>query len=314
MKRLIVLVVAFWSWCGVAAADSLAEASRFCSVDEGRALLGVEDEYMRCWSRFDTESRVGKAGGTQQEWRAFAAEQVLPWSVRDRERIGAILKKMDEEAALRGWTSLPIPDRIRFVKTSMREEGGAAGYTRQDYIVLTARLDEMSDARLEHLVAHEVFHVLSRNAEDFRRAMYGIIGFSMMPSIDYPEGLKERRITNPDAPQTDCYIELMRGGQEIKAMMVMYSEEDYRGGSFFEYLRIGFLVLDESLKPRMVDGKAEVLDVAEVGNFFEQVGRNTNYIIHPEEIMAENFVLALFDRTEVSDPRIVKAIQSALAK
>ena len=38
------------------------------------------------------------------------------------------------------------------------------------------------------------------------------------------------------------------------------------------------------------DGHALFRSPDEVAGFFEQTGRNTSYLIHPEEIMADNFV------------------------
>ena len=35
---------------------------------------------------------------------------------------------------------------------------------------------------------------------------------------------------------------------------------------------------------------ASTIKTKEVNNFFEQIGRNTNYIIHPDEVLADNFI------------------------
>ena len=47
----------------------------------------------------------------------------------------------------------------------------------------------------------------------------------------------------------------------------------------------------------MKDGKilteedgSPALNMEEVENFFEQIGKNTNYIIHPDEVLADNFI------------------------
>jgi hypothetical protein len=48
-----------------------------------------------------------------------------------------------------------------------------------------------------------------------------------------------------------------------------------------------------------------------VSGFFEQIGRNTRYIVHPEEIMADNFSLMLFGGT-LSNPEIVEALRALL--
>jgi hypothetical protein len=50
----------------------------------------------------------------------------------------------------------------------------------------------------------------------------------------------------------------------------------------------------------------------EVSRFFEQVGRNTNYVIHPEEILADNFALLVLDEHNVPSPEILEKTQRIL--
>ena len=54
--------------------------------------------------------------------------------------------------------------------------------------------------------------------------------------------------------------------------------------------------------------------MSEIGNFFEQVGRNTQYIIHPEEIMADNFTFAILGKEDLSNPELVAEIKEVLSK
>ena len=63
------------------------------------------------------------------------------------------------------------------------------------------------------------------------------------------------------------------------------------------------------------EGGVEILSLQKVSaSFFAQVGRNTNYIIHPEEILAENFVLALEGELEVKDEWVVERMTVVLEK
>ena len=45
-----------------------------------------------------------------------------------------------------------------------------------------------------------------------------------------------------------------------------------------------------------------------------QIGRNTRYIIHPEEILADNFVLLVRGERKVRTPRIIDDLQRVLAE
>ena len=50
----------------------------------------------------------------------------------------------------------------------------------------------------------------------------------------------------------------------------------------------------------------------EVSGFFEQVGRNTKYVIHPEEILADNFALLILDEHNVPSPEILQKMRLIL--
>jgi hypothetical protein len=63
--------------------------------------------------------------------------------------------------------------------------------------------------------------------------------------------------------------------------------------------------LNDGLSPRLVD-------VRKVSGFMEQVGKNTRYIIHPEEILADNFVLLILEERNVPSPDIINKIRMVL--
>lgn len=47
--------------------------------------------------------------------------------------------------------------------------------------------------------------------------------------------------------------------------------------------------------------------------FLEQVGENTNYLIHPDEILADNFVLLVTGKKGVPSPEVVEKLGKVLA-
>jgi hypothetical protein len=49
-----------------------------------------------------------------------------------------------------------------------------------------------------------------------------------------------------------------------------------------------------------------------VEGFFEQIGRNTNYIIHPEETLANNFVHLMTAKQDLKNPEIPEKIEQLL--
>jgi hypothetical protein len=58
--------------------------------------------------------------------------------------------------------------------------------------------------------------------------------------------------------------------------------------------------------------KVTLLDVGKIQGFYEQVGRNTDYIIHPEEILADNFEYLLIGKPNLPSPDVQRRLAAAL--
>ena len=93
--------------------------------------------------------------------------------------------------------------------------------------------------------------------------------------------------------------------------MLIYANKPYEGGSFFNYLTIGLMPLKDG-KAEQKDGKTVIYGIKDAENFFEQVERNTNYIINPEEILAENFAFLLTRKPVSGTPELIEKMRQAL--
>jgi hypothetical protein len=56
-----------------------------------------------------------------------------------------------------------------------------------------------------------------------------------------------------------------------------------------------------------------VIDPTREPAFLAQVGRNTDYLIHPDEILADNFVRLVFADPQVRTPQILEQMRHILA-
>jgi hypothetical protein len=65
------------------------------------------------------------------------------------------------------------------------------------------------------MLAHEVFHLLSRSNPALRDRLYAAIGFEPCGEVRHPATLAERRITNPDAPINAHAIEVSLDGERV---------------------------------------------------------------------------------------------------
>lgn len=107
-------------------------------------------------------------------------EQTLNWSDTEKERISKAMKSLDAEIKKQSY-NLDFPKEIIFVKTTQKEEGNAEAYTRVNWIAIGEHaLKEASDADLKYLVAHELFHLLTRQNSNFKKDIYKVIGFTVI--------------------------------------------------------------------------------------------------------------------------------------
>jgi hypothetical protein len=287
----------------------------FASVARAREILTNRDEFLRALSPFDRAARMRiEKAPSDEEFCGFLTTNVLAWDSAETNRLGGLVRVLRAKVEP---LHLPLPSRIDLVKTTGKEEGGAA-YTRQSAILLPRK--EAASASVD-LLAHELFHVLSRNNPDLRRSLYRVIGFQTIPEVELPDELRPIRITNPDGVHHDAMIQVKVDGDTRPVVPVLFSSsakyDPARGGEFFDFLLFRLLVLesrDGRYSPVQIQGKAQLLEPREVSGFDEQIGKNTSYIIHPDEILADNFVFLMNGRTNLPTPRIVNEMRGVFQR
>src|SRR5690606_29170895 len=133
--------------------------------------------------------------------------------------------------------------------------------------------------------------------------LYLRLGFRHVGPIDLGPYLNQRRITNPDGVLLEHVIDVRhpKVAGPFSALMVTYSKADHfapeTGRRLFDYLRYDlFLVenVDGQLRIRSgPDGVPPRYSPKEVTGFYDRIGHNTGYIIHPDEILADNLAILL---------------------
>jgi hypothetical protein len=289
----------------------------FADVQAGREILLADDDFSRRLSRFDLQSRLRTDKEvTRDDWRQSLAGEVTEWPPQEREKVTQTLATLKPKLEK---FRLPLPKEILLIRTTGKEEADAA-YTRGNAIILPAAKLRHQQPQLEALLTHELFHILSRNDITVRKALYKIIGYTIDDEVELPQSLEDRRITNPDAPRLDAYITLTSDTQTVTAVPILYATpKEYdasKGGGLFTYLTFRLLVVDKidgKWQVRMKDNQPVVLDPTKIENFYDQVGRNTNYIWHPDEILADNFIHLVNGQRNLKTPRVTEAMAKVLS-
>jgi hypothetical protein len=270
---------------------------QLAGVEQGRAILGQPDEYFTRMSAFDRMLRMRtQAEVSGAEYRDAVMRNVTRWPDEDRRLIASALSAL--AAKLEG-LRLQLPPRVWVVRTTGIGEVGDA-YTRANAIVLPARNLKGAPDRLQALLAHELFHLMTRYDARFREQAYRTIGFRIAEHVELPPSISPRRLTNPDALRNDAYVELTFESRPIRAVPVLLTRferfDPKIGHDIADYWMMRLMVVEgvdgeRRMKPVIESGEPVLLDTSQVQGFFEQVGTNTRYIVHPEEILADHFAL-----------------------
>jgi hypothetical protein len=323
MKRCLLPIFAWVCLlpCRVSADCQLRNTTmHFASQGEGRQMLVAKDDFIQRLSPFDRSARMKTDKAVSEgELLEFIGKNVVDWTKEETQAVQAAIEAMQP---LFRDLPLSLPPTVQLIKTTGAEEGNAA-YTRGIAIVLPKSELGKNQKDLQKLICHELFHILSRQNPVLREELYGIIGFTKCNEIKLPPELARRKLTNPDAPRNDHFVRLQIGSHESPAVPVLLSSvETYdvkRGGEFFAYLQFQFLVVEKdrgsaNFNAAFEGSSVKLVGMERVSGFMEQVGRNTEYIIHPEEILADNFALLVLNSDKVASPEILRKMREVLMR
>ena len=286
---------------------------RFATEAEAQMLITDIDPFTNGWNRFDIEARLQKKNGKKSELLRWSIEQTVTWNAREKEAITQVMTRIQAQIKRFG-TTLDFPQEIVFMKTTMKEEGNVPAYTRKNWIALSEKAFA-SENTLTHLIAHELFHILTRNDKAFKRAMYGTIGFTILDNeIRFPFDVTEKRISIPDVSSYDSFGTFTIDGKEQNCTLIAFTDRPYDGGSIEEYAQAGLIPLNEQNIPVQEGGKTLIYPVEKASDFYEKVGKNTDCIFSPEEILAENFACLLAGKKDLATPEIPQKMLKALKK
>lgn len=296
----------------------------FASKAQGEAELMSNEQYFNSLNQADLDWRMRKTGATLDELKTFARAQVMDYTDNQKAAVKRGIDAIETRLAAMN-IRLPFPKDITYVCTSMKEEGGCLAYTHKTAVylgsqVFTKYADLNNPATFNSflsLMAHELFHCLTRNDADFRKTMYSLIGFTVMEQDLQLKGEnKSMMLSNPDVEHIDNYAEFTINGQKRKCeLMVLYEKtwteasagvEDPSGISFFRFFR-------QVLVP--IDATDTNYDINQVPDFWNRVGRNTQYVFAPEECLADNLGYAIaygLSGKDYQTPELIRNIITTL--
>ena len=277
---------------------------RYATAEEGRQLRLNNTNYFDALTQNDIDWKFRQTGKTLDEFKTFAAAQIRDFTDAEKNALDAMITLV--ETRLDALGVCLRTDEVIFIKTDMEDEGGAGGFTQKNEIYLTSFLVEAAVDILQgnapyppeyleylsiitpNLIAHELFHTLTRNDARFRQQMYSLIGFTVMDhEIEFGPTVRNLILQNPDVERFDNWAEFTINGQKRRCTLLpvyacSFAEAAATNpdASFFDYMQC-------VLVP--IDAPDTMIPVEQASDFYTVLGHNTDYVIAAEECLADNF-------------------------
>jgi hypothetical protein len=317
-----ILVIVLITGCKQENSLYLTDLAKIIFADSALAakIVVMEDEYTKQLGPYEMSASMKTTNKvTYDQFMNHLAVNVRSWLPQEKEMFERLSLKA--KAALKDY-DLNFPEEIILIKTTADEYGGiSAAYTRMNAIMFTEKSILNDEDQLLKIYYHELFHVFSRQNPNLQKTLYQILGFEESNEIELPSEWNNVRITNPDAPVFNTVIELDSGeGSKTYTPYLFSTSPVYdttRPGGLFQSVAFQLIevIREDSLWiPLFFDGEPVFQNPFDMESFWQKIGKNTQYIIHPEEILASNFELLMLGETNVPNPEILHKLKEVLAK
>lgn len=235
-----------------------------------------------------------------KKYKGFLQRDVEDFTEEELRFCQDVFRQIQED--LQSLSNEIIPSELRIIKTKGNHYGGGAYYTRMNMIVIPANVlaEDRNRLAFYETMLHELFHIYSRYHPEKRETLYRLIGFEPLGGTEIltlGKDFQNQVLLNPDGIDFAYSISIKKDEKSIPVIPILYSKEKgytFSKPAFFDYLNFQlFPILPADSTFLTVQSNADgsspiVLD--SISGFYEQIQTNTNYIIHPDEILADNFI------------------------
>ena len=143
---------------------------RFATREEGRKLILDNTQYYNRLTQTDIDWRAREEGATLDELIAFAQKNVMQFRHDEIELVLQTVSFIEHRLDCQN-CQLPLPDEIIFVKSNLKDESSTFAYTSRNVIFLNVNLFWQKETFRNIVIAHELFHCITRHSPEFRKEM-----------------------------------------------------------------------------------------------------------------------------------------------
>lgn len=288
----------------------------FATQREARMVVSRHDDWARACGEVQRGALMDRTRSVSLEaFLQWQADNVQPWPPAEQQRwqraLAAIAPRFNA-------LHLPLPPQVLLIRSTGRESADTP-HTRANAIVLPAHSDLQGFTDGE-LLAHELWHVVSRYSPGLATRLYALIGFEPVGELQWPNAWLRKRIADQDAPHWRHAMRAHVDGELRWIMPVVVAvkdEPDRSKGETIEHLmQVRLLEVEPGFNgqptlPVMRGNEPVWHRVDDVPDYLEHLGGNTDYVLHPEETIADN-VMLLVSQRPVPNPALLRKIEAAI--
>lgn len=268
----------------------------------------------------DTNQYKGDRRILLEEYRKDFQNEVTEFDDAYRRQLSQLFKEIFHE--IKSVNDQILPDTIILVALNGRHFGPTGVYTRGQAIAIPMHVLKTTDSEeFRDIMYHEMFHILSRIHEPLGAELYGLIGFEELNApIVFDSSDQSMILLNPDGLRDNYTISLELADTVLQVIPVIYSKVDHykpEWETFFQYLDFQLIPISnhgDHYRAVSIDEAKQLNQMELMSAYFDRITQNTQYIIHPDEILADNFMY-LFQSEEIvkdRDNTLLSAIKQSL--
>lgn len=238
----------------------------------------------------------------KEKYQKYVISNLNNWDGREKKYLNKRFAKIIPY--IKKYTNQVLFDTIYLIKSNKKIEFSAP-FTKRKAIIIPDKeippfvLSGLITKNIEHILIHELFHIFSSNNKEKREVIYNQIGFEKINQIELPNEILKTQIINPDDNISDYYkISLQTDGKNQDFIMLILSKypkyEGYKGlisrlNILFGYMEIRLIPIEKENNHWNIKKNYKLYKISEVQGFYEKIGYIHNYILSPEEILADDY-------------------------
>jgi hypothetical protein len=241
----------------------------------------------------------------RKAYRLALQKDVLTLSVKQAEKLHRAAQLSRDRVVAMHRSFWIKPD---FVVIEGTFYGNNVWFTRENCIVLPLNaLNEWPEEHIARIITHEMYHIWSRRHVDARAPLFKLLGFEPLNKpLVLPPALNNNLLTNPDAVDVQWFMTAQTPQGQTAALVPLLIGRDAVGSlSFMQAVSLRWHPVDT------LTGKvaATGYDLSELPAAQAQLGSNTDYVIHPEELLADHFMMLVWGEAPANDPKSKQLMQ-----